>query len=215
MKRYALIFVLALLSGCAGYSYPVKDGGDGVYYAESPPVYTYVGGYYGFSYYGPYSGYWYHPIWYSPVMGPHYSWYRPYAHCFRPYPYCGGPYYGHSYAFAGTSAEGRRNKSKANTPVASTSITYPLMPVGLEQMVITSGKTRYSQKNPTFATAGSKSRYAAKSGKSTSSYSRGSMNTYRSSSSHRASPSSRSPSLSRRSPAARYSSPRSATRDEN
>ena len=73
MKRAAYILILFLLSSCTSYNYVVKDGGDGVYYAESPPVYTYVDGYFGFPYFGPYSGYWYNPIWYSPLLGPHYS----------------------------------------------------------------------------------------------------------------------------------------------
>ena len=37
------MLVLALaLAGCTTYPYDVRDGGDGVYYADSPPVYRYV-----------------------------------------------------------------------------------------------------------------------------------------------------------------------------
>ena len=42
MKRLLGLLSLALLTACAGYSYPVQDGGDGVYYAASPPNVTYV-----------------------------------------------------------------------------------------------------------------------------------------------------------------------------
>lgn len=75
------------LAGCTTYPYEVKDGGDGVYYAASPPVYRYVDTYFGFPYYGPYSWSWYYPIWHAPIAGPHYSWYRP--HCYWCHPFTG------------------------------------------------------------------------------------------------------------------------------
>ena len=72
------MLVLALaLAGCTTYPYDVRDGGDGVYYADSPPVYRYVDFYFGFPYYGPYSWSWYYPVWHAPIAGSHYSWYRP------------------------------------------------------------------------------------------------------------------------------------------
>lgn len=219
MKRVALIIVLALLSGCASYSYPIKDGGDGVYYAESPPVYTYVGGYYGFSYYGPYSGYWYHPIWYSPVMGPHYSWYRPFQYCgisyYGPSRYCGMPYYGPSRMLVSSNAVGEGNGGKARTPVSTAPLSYPIMPVGLEQMTITSSPSRSSSKNPAFASAGMKSRYSAKSAKSGKSTRRSSVDSYRPSASYRNSSSRRSPSISSRSQTVRYPASRIIEHDEN
>ena len=77
MKRlYALIPVL-LLAGCMTYPYDVRDGGDGVYYADSPPTYSYVDLHFGFPYYGPYAWWWYDPVWYAPFANSHYSWYRP------------------------------------------------------------------------------------------------------------------------------------------
>lgn len=79
MKRWFTVFVLAgIVSGCMTYPYEVKDGGDGVYYAESAPVYTYVNMPFGFPYYGPYAWSWYYPVWHPPYAGSHYSWYRPY-----------------------------------------------------------------------------------------------------------------------------------------
>lgn len=86
-KPIVAILSSLLLAACSGYPYAVRDGGDGVYYAESPPVYTYVDGYFGFPYYGPYDWSWYYPLWYAPLTGPHYSWYRP------PY-YWSQPFYG-------------------------------------------------------------------------------------------------------------------------
>ena len=219
MKRAALIVVLALLSGCASYSYPIKDGGDGVYYAESPPVYTYVGGYYGFSYYGPYSGYWYHPIWYSPVMGPHYSWYRPFQYCSRAYYepswYCGTSHYRPSRALASSNAAGEKKGGKANTPGSTVPLNYPIMPVGLEQMTITSSPSRSSSKNPAFATAGMKSRYSAKSTKVSKSARRSSVDAYHPTSSFRASSNRGFSSTSSRSRRTRQATIRSTPHDDH
>ena len=68
MKRLLGLLSLALLTACAGYSYPVQDGGDGVYYAASPPNVTYVK--------VPYSParFYAMPYWtyYSPYFYPHY-----------------------------------------------------------------------------------------------------------------------------------------------
>lgn len=68
MIKLFCLLVLALLSGCASYSYPVQDAGDGVYYAAAPPDYTYV--------YVPYSpAYFYampYSMYYSPYFYPHY-----------------------------------------------------------------------------------------------------------------------------------------------
>lgn len=73
MKVLTAIFLLALLSGCAAYNYPVQHGGDGVYYASSPPSYTYVDSYGGFSYYSPYFYPYYFSVWYSPWNSPWYG----------------------------------------------------------------------------------------------------------------------------------------------
>lgn len=65
MKRIPAILILSLLTACS--TYEVKDAGDGVYYAESPPEYRYV-----------YSSGW--PFWHSAYYYPVYSscWYAPY-----------------------------------------------------------------------------------------------------------------------------------------
>lgn len=72
MKRLLVTFLFLSLGACSSYS--VRDAGDGVYYAESPPSYVYVDGWVGFGYAGPYAWSWYHPVWYSPLAGGHYYW---------------------------------------------------------------------------------------------------------------------------------------------
>lgn len=93
MKRFFALLLLALLTGCAGYSYPVQDGGDGVYYASSPPNVTYVNVPYSPAYlyampygvhYSPYFYPYYFSVSTSPLIerhyhSPHYwAWNRPY-----------------------------------------------------------------------------------------------------------------------------------------
>lgn len=72
MKRAWPIVLMLILSACSGPT--LRDGGDGVYYASSPPAYVYVDSYVGFRYFGPYAWSWYHPVWYSPLAGGHYYW---------------------------------------------------------------------------------------------------------------------------------------------
>jgi len=67
MKRIAALLLTALLTGCA-YTYPVVDAGDGVYYAESPPDYTWVD--VGWRYYDPFMS----PWWYASYYDPYYLW---------------------------------------------------------------------------------------------------------------------------------------------
>ena len=159
MKRILPILLCLLVTACAGYNYPVKDGGDGVYYAESPPIYTYVDGYFGFPYYGPYSWTWYHPVWYSPYWSNHYSWYRPHQ-------ICGLPYFVPSASFAGHATQRKGKKAKIMNPAVTAPPMTPILPVGLEQMALSPASSRYSSKNPTLYSARMKSRYSAKSGKS-------------------------------------------------
>lgn len=157
MKRLASILLCILAAAIAGCSYPIKDAGDGVYYASSPPIYTYVDGYFGFPYYGPYSWSWYHPTWYAPIYCDHYSWYRPRYHW-------GGP-------FDGPATGVVRN----NTPSKSTGFTYgdigspkqirPILPVDLRQATIEPGLSMYGSKNQAYRTPAQKSRSAAKSSK--------------------------------------------------
>ena len=86
--------VAALLSACASYPYPVQDAGDGVYYAASPPNYTYIYVPYSPAYlyampysmhYSPYFYPHYFAVWSSPLIeqhfqSPHYwAWNRPYT----------------------------------------------------------------------------------------------------------------------------------------
>ena len=208
MKRAVYILILFLLSSCTSYNYVVKDGGDGVYYAESPPVYTYVDGYFGFPYFGPYSGYWYNPIWYSPLLGHHYSWYRPYQAC-------GMPYYFPSHAFAGQQGPRKGKKARVSDPVVSAPPTRIILPVDLEQMTIAPQSSRYASKNPSFNAAGSKSRYAAKSVRSSNSVKRSSTGVYRPSSSYRSPSSSRYPSTPSRSQGSRHAPSRMVIDDDH
>ena len=91
IKRIPAVLILSLLTACS--TYEVKDAGDGVYYAESPPEYSYVySSGYGFGW-----PYWYGPTYY-PFYGPwaHY----PFHNCRWQGPPCGRyshyvpPYYG-------------------------------------------------------------------------------------------------------------------------
>ena len=184
MKLICTILVSTLLTACS-YSYPIKEGGDGVYYAESPPVYTYVDGFFGFPYYGPYSWTWYHPVWYSPLYSHHYSW-------FRRTPYYGVPYYMPSYAYTGSHEPRKKKKGKTKAPVPTTPGLQPLLPVDLQQVTISPSPYAAASKNPTFSSASARSRYAAKYGRSAYSAKYGSMNPSRSASSYRPSASSRS-----------------------
>ena len=68
MKRIAALILASLLAGCA-YTYPVTDAGEGVYYAESPPDYTWVGT--GAWYYDPFM----YRYWYSSLYHPYDPWY--------------------------------------------------------------------------------------------------------------------------------------------
>lgn len=69
MKRIAALLLAALLAGCA-YTYPVVDAGDGIYYAESPPDYTWVD--VGWGYYDPFM----YPWWYTSYYYPYYPWHH-------------------------------------------------------------------------------------------------------------------------------------------
>lgn len=178
MKRLYTILLSILLAATAACSYPIKDGGDGVYYAESPPIYTYVDGYFGFPYYGPYSWVWYHPVWYSPYNCNHYSWYRPRNHWSEPFD---GPAGGVAYNKASRPDKrhvyNSRKKSKEYKAI---------LPVDVRQMTISSGTRSSSSKSHSYRSAKAKSRKTSKSSKPA--YSRSSS----SSAAHRSSPSSRS-----------------------
>ncbi len=201
MKPILSILLCLLVSACTGYGYPVKDGGDGVYYAESPPIYTYVDGYFGFPYYGPYSWTWYHPVWYSPYWSNHYSWYRPYQ-------ICGLPYYLPSTSFAGHSAPHEGKKAKVTDPVVTAPLMTPVLPIDLGQMALSPATSRYAGKNPAFYSTGAKSRYSAKSGRSAYASKYGTRSAYRPSVSSRSTSSSRYP----RSPSRSSESPRVRSR---
>ena len=207
MKLMLPILLCLLVSACTGYNYPVKDGGDGVYYAESPPIYTYVDGYFGFPYYGPYLWTWYHPVWYSPYWSNHYSWYRPYQ-------ICGLPYYVPSATFAGHAAPRPGKRAKVTDPAVSAPPATPILPIDLGQMALSPMNSRYSGKNPTFFSAGTKSRYAVKSGRSAYAAKYGTQSGYRTSASSRASSSPRSMRPSSRSQSIRQAPSRMVTTDD-
>ena len=145
MKMFAAILLTVLLAGCTGYGYPVRDGGDGVYYASSPPVYTYVDGYFGFPYYGPYSWSWYYPVWYTPLAGPHYSWYRSYGF----WAMTGAPYRPPTIS----------DKSEPPAPVDSGPDVRPIMPVDLGQMAVRYNKPVYDLQHRGFRSPGTKGAY--------------------------------------------------------
>ena len=207
MKRILPILLCLLVTACTGYNYPVKDGGDGVYYAESPPIYTYVDGYFGFPYYGPYSWTWYHPVWYSPYWSNHYSWYRPHQ-------ICGLPYYVPSASFAGQAGVREGKKTKITNPAVTAPLMTPIRPIGLEQMTLSPASSRYSSKNPAFYSAGMKSRYSAKSGQSAYGSKYGNQSAYRPSASSRATASPRYSRSASRSSSSRHVPSRRVTTDD-
>lgn len=164
MKRLPAILSCILFAGIAGCSYPIKDAGDGVYYASSPPIYTYVDGYFGFPYYGPYSWAWYHPVWYSPYNCNHYSWYRSRSYWSEPFD---GPAGGVAY-----NKNSRSDKRFVYNSRQKSKEFRAILPVDLGQMTISSGPGAFSTKSKAYRTASAKSRTASKSSKST--YSRSS-----------------------------------------
>lgn len=194
MKRLPSILMCILATAIAGCSYPIKDAGDGVYYASSPPIYTYVDGYFGFPYYGPYSWSWYHPIWYAPIYCDHYSWYRPRYHW-------GGPFDGPATGVARNNRPSRSSRLGYGDSDSPKQIR-PILPVDLRQATIEPGSYRHASKNQAFRTTAQKSRSAAKSSKPA--YSR----------SNRASTAYRPSTPSRSSTPVRRSTPRSVSSNE-
>jgi hypothetical protein len=173
MKALLLIVSALLLSACSGYPYTVKDGGDGVYYAESPPTYTYVDGFYGFPYYGPYRWSWYYPVWYAPLPGPHYSWYRPYHYWCHPFQ--GVPV---RYAVHEPAAATLPTQAKQQPPAPGL---YPVLPTDLRSATVGPNLPRYSLKSSRYSNPTVKSRMAAKWSKPTyGTSSRSTSPTYRS-----------------------------------
>lgn len=84
-NRIPAVLVFIFLTACS--TYEVKDAGDGVYYAESPPEYTYVDGYvFGRSFW--HSSYYYSPFWSS-------CWHTPYAGYYCHWP--GAPFIRHEH----------------------------------------------------------------------------------------------------------------------
>lgn len=153
MKPIVAMLTCLLLAACSGYPYAVRDGGDGVYYAESPPVYTYVDGYFGFPYYGPYAWSWYYPLWYAPLAGPHYSWYRP------PY-YWGHPFHGVGDRYAYVPVK-RKPPVQAGV-LPDTPVSAPLPPPNLRDATVRPVKYRRHYKHAGYPDATYKSRAATK-----------------------------------------------------
>lgn len=89
MNRILAIIILTLLAACS--TYEVKDAGDGVYYAESPPEYSYVYSYGLPSWYSGFYYPYYSSCWYAPYISPYCGWYRPH---YPRYAYAPQPYYG-------------------------------------------------------------------------------------------------------------------------
>jgi hypothetical protein len=112
MKKHLLSMLGALLlAGCATWNQPLEEAGDGVYYAESPPDYVYVGSGLSYSWAYPWIGppYLYPMTFYSPylyfgsrwhyppfgipdywAMSP-YAWHGPAAHAYYGMPVHGAP----------------------------------------------------------------------------------------------------------------------------
>lgn len=153
MKRITAMLAGLLLAACSGYPYAVRDGGDGVYYAESPPVYTYVDGYFGFPYYGPYAWSWYYPLWYAPLTGPHYSWYRP------PY-HWGDPFYGAGDRYAYLPVARKKRLQPGALPDEPPIVSLP--PTGLRDATVQPPKSRRHAKHTGYSSPVYKSRAAAR-----------------------------------------------------
>jgi hypothetical protein len=153
MKPIVAIFAGLLLAACSGYPYAVRDGGDGVYFAESPPVYTYVDGYFGFPYYGPYAWSWYYPLWYAPLAGPHYSWYRPPYHWSH-------PFHGMADRYAYLPVK-RKNPAQAGALPADP-VSVPLPPPDLRDATVRPPKYRRQVKHTVYPNPTFKSKAAAR-----------------------------------------------------
>lgn len=62
-KTVIMLLAGCLLGACASQPFPMKDGGDGIFYAESPPDYIFVRSY-GWPYYYGFNRYpYYYPWW--------------------------------------------------------------------------------------------------------------------------------------------------------
>lgn len=128
MRKIAATFILIFLAACS--TYQVRDAGDGVYYAESPPEYSYVYSHgYGWpSWYSSYYYPFYSSCWYAPYISPYCGWRStPY---FR-YSYFAPPYYG-DFAVsrmypAENTGERKSSKKRVTAPVAAYSRTSPSM----------------------------------------------------------------------------------------
>ena len=158
MKRLSAILVLLILAGCATSTYqPWPNRGESYY--RSLQAYTYIDGYYGFPYFGPYAGYWYHPVWYSPMMGNHYSWHRPY--------YCWGSPYLHP--ALRTADRERGKKPDSQSPIRRPLYPEPILPIDLEQVVIGPDASRAAFKLQGYGSSGMKRRPMSKATKSSAS----------------------------------------------
>lgn len=133
MKRIYVFLPFILLAGCVSQPYNMKFGGNNVSAVKSSSSYTYVGDSFGFPYYGPYSWSWYHPVWFSPVSGPHYSW-----HC----PGCvwSDPAYRPGSGPGNYKVPPPGGKRFAGPPVDYRRDVRPLPPVGLGDAVVQSQK---------------------------------------------------------------------------
>ena len=125
MKGIPALLIITLLTACANYQ--VKDAGDGVYYAESPPEYTYVNAY-GFgwtNWYGSFYSPFHTTCWHTGYVSRYCHWQgSPYTS----YAYHAPPYYGdfavrHKYPVAATGGQ-KDERKRVVMPIT------PGMPVG-------------------------------------------------------------------------------------
>lgn len=85
-KVFITAVAVGLITGCASQFIPVKDGGEGVYYAESPPQHIYVHSY-GWPYYYGFYGYPYYYPWWLNAYGRYDHWCYTYPGCYSPLRY--------------------------------------------------------------------------------------------------------------------------------
>lgn len=159
MKIVLSILLTVLITGCASsYSgFSIRDSGDKVYRGSSSTSFVYMNGYYGFPYYGPYAWRWYYPYWYSPLDGPHYSWYRPYGNWGGPCLHCSA-----GYAHSKVSEPSPVGSSKSRPGAI------PVLPVDLKQMAVPNSMLKPGMKHHAYRTPQMKSRSMAKYGTSKS-----------------------------------------------
>lgn len=154
MKILLSILFTVLITGCVSSNsgFAIRDSGDKVYRGSSPTSFVYMNGYYGFPYYGPYAWRWYYPYWYSPLNGPHYSWYRPHGFWGAPCIECSQGYIPPDIKQPGTIGPAQPRPA------------VPILPVDLREMAVRNRAPKSSLNQHAYRTPQMKARSAAKYG---------------------------------------------------